>query len=391
MPGTNDGAPLLHFDREEYEERRRRLLEAMASAELDAVLLFNQASLYWLTGYDTFGFCFFQSLAVTADGGTALLTRSADQRQARRTSIIEDVRIWRDRADAEPTAELAALVRDFGLEGKSVGVEWDTHGLTAANGRKLQAALGEMVDLKDASRLVDRLRLVKSQAELAHVRKAGDLCDRALEAAVAQAGAGVDEGLILARMHDAVFEAGGDYPANPFIVGSGPDALLCRYRSGRRRLDAQDQLTLEWAGVWRQYHAAAMRTLVIGTPSPRHLALHDAARDALLACEDTLRPGRSMGEVFETHAHTLDTHGLGAHRLNACGYSLGAVYAPSWMDWPMFYEGNPVVLEPGMVLFLHMIIADSDSGTAMTLGRTSIVGETAPESLSRLPLDLIRR
>ena len=50
------------------------------------MLLFAQESMYWLTGYDTFGFCFFQCLVVKADGSMVLLTRSADLRQARQTS-----------------------------------------------------------------------------------------------------------------------------------------------------------------------------------------------------------------------------------------------------------------------------------------------------------------
>jgi Xaa-Pro aminopeptidase len=75
------------------------------------------------------------------------------------------------------------------------------------------------------------------EAELACVRRAAELADDALQAAVDHTRAGADEGVILARMHDAVFEGGGDYPGNPFIIGSGPGALLCRYFSGRRRLD----------------------------------------------------------------------------------------------------------------------------------------------------------
>ena len=50
-----------HFDREEYSWRMRRLLDAMQDNELDVMLLFSQESMYWLTGYDTFGFCFFQA------------------------------------------------------------------------------------------------------------------------------------------------------------------------------------------------------------------------------------------------------------------------------------------------------------------------------------------
>ena len=366
-----------------------RLQPAIAAAGLDALLLFEPESHYWLTGYDTFGYCFFQCLVVTADGRTALLTRSADLRQARHTSIIRDVRVWVDGEAASPVRELRALLAEIGLERGKLGVEWQSHGLTAADGMALAAALEGFATLEDASRLVSRLRLVKSPAELDAVREAGRLADAAFLAGLEETRPGADEGDILAAMHDAVFRAGGDYPGNPFIIGSGRDALLCRYKTGRRRLDPDDQLTLEWAGVSRHYHAALMRTVVIGRPRPRHAELFAAAEDALLACEATLRPGRTVGEVFAAHATTLDARGLGAHRLNACGYSLGAVFAPSWMDWPMAYADNPVVLEPGMVFFLHMILADSDSETAMTLGRTSIVGENAPECLSALPLALV--
>ena len=174
-------------------------------------------------------------------------------------------------------------------------------------------------------------------------------------------------------MQGAVFEGGGDYPGNPFIIGSGRDALLCRYKSGRRRLDPEDQLTLEFAGVYRQYHACLMRTLLVGAATPRQRALHAACREALAAAEAKLTPGTAMGEVFDAQAAVLDAHGMAAHRFNACGYSLGAVYAPCWMDWPMFFTGNPVEIAPGMVFFLHMILMDSEAGLAMTLGRTSLI------------------
>jgi Xaa-Pro dipeptidase len=380
---------MLHFEGAELAARKARLLAAMAEAGLDGLLLFKQESMYWLTGYDSFGFCFFQCLVASAAGDLVLLTRAPDLRQAQLTSILEDIRVWEDREGAEPTRELAGILAEKGLAGRRVGVEWEAHGLTAALGTRLAAALDGRVHLVDASRLVSRLRLVKSPAELAYVRRAGELADRALETAIGLARPHAEEAVILAAMHEAIFRAGGDYPANPFIIGSGREALLCRYHSGRRRLDAQDQLTLEIAGVWRQYHACLMRTLLVGPADPRQLEMHAVCLEALTACEERLRPGRSLGEVFEAHAATFDRHGLRAHRLNACGYSLGAVYAPSWMDWPMVHADNPVVLEPGMVLFLHMILVDSDKGLAMTLGRTSLVTAAGPESLSRLPLEVV--
>ncbi len=381
----------LHFAPSEFAARRARLAAALAERRLDGMLLFSQNSMYWLTGYDTFGFCFFQCLYVGADGATALLTRSADLRQAQRTSLVGDIRVWRDGADAEPARDLAAMLADLGLRGRRLGVEFGAHGLPYADGLKLAAALDGLVETADATALVPGLRVTKSEAEVACVRRAAALSDDADRAAIRLLAPGADEGAILAAQHAAVFGGGGEEPGNAFIIGSGGDALLCRSKAGRRRLDADDQITLEFAGTFHRYHAALMRTHVVGRPKPLHGAYHAAAREALLACEAELRPGRTAGDVFAAHARVLDAHGLGAHRLNACGYALGATFAPSWMDAPMFYGANPFVIAPGQVFFLHMILMDSDTETALCLGRTSLVGAEGTEALNAPDLGLVLR
>ena len=381
----------LHFERSEFDARRDRLMIEMADKKLDAVLLFAQESMYWLTGYDTFGFCFFQCLVVKADGSMVLLTRSADLRQARHTSTIENVVVWTDRSDANPAIELRNLLNDLDLLGARIGIEYDTHGLTAYNGRRLDEQLQTFGQIADASGIVGRLRLFKSPAEIAKAEKAAALSDDALDAALPLIKQGGDEAAILAAMQGAVFAGGGDYPANEFVIGSGADALLCRYKAGRRKLNKNDQLTLEWAGVFHHYHAAMMRTVLIGKVSKRHQELFDAARETLLAVEKAMTPGNTFGDVFDAHARVMEAHGLTKHRLNACGYSLGARFTPSWMDMPMFYAGNPEPIAPDMTLFAHMIIMDSETETAMTLGRTYLTTEDAPKPLSRHGLDLIVR
>lgn len=381
----------LHFTPAEFARRRDALLTRMAAENLDALFLFQQESLYWLTGYDSFGFCFFQCLVLRADGKTALLTRSADLRQAQNTSNLTDIRIWKDGAGSNPALDLKALALDLGIAGKRIGCEFESYGLVHANGKKLEAAFDGVATLIDASTIVTALRAIKSFEEIAYVREAARLSDLADHAAIAAIRAGADEGDILAAQHHAIFANGGDYPANEFIIGSGADALLCRYKAGRRKLDPQDQLTLEFAGVFRHYHAAIMRTHVVGKPSALHLAYHAAAREALDACQDAMQPGNTAGDIFAAHARVFDAHGLSKHQLNACGYSLGAKFTPSWMDWPMFYENNPWVLTPGMVLFAHMILMDSETKTAMCLGRTYLVGETRAEALNAPDLDLVIR
>lgn len=377
----------LHFSRDEYAERVRRTCEAMEAAGLDALLCFRQESMYWLTGYDTFGYVFFQCLVLRSDGRMALLTRAPDLRQAQLTSTLEDIRVWVDREGGNPVDDLRALLAELGLASRRLGVEYEAYGLTARNGKRLDEGLADFARLDDASTLISRLRAVKSPAEIDCVRRAGALADDALGAAWPLIRPGAFEGDILAAMQGAVFAGGGDYSGNEFIIGSGDHALLCRYQTGRRHLAADDQLTLEWAGVYHRYHAAMMRTIAIGDVPPRQRTLYTAARDALQAVEARLAPGNTFGEAFAAHADVLDRAGLREHRLNACGYSLGTTFAPNWMDWPMLYSGNPVEFEPGMTIFCHMIIADSDHGLAMTLGRTSLITDSGAECLSSAPLD----
>jgi Xaa-Pro dipeptidase len=381
----------LHFSRDEFAAREAKLLALMAAERLDGLLIFAQESSYWLTGYDTFGYCFFQCLVLKADGQKALLTRSADLRQAQHTSLIEDIRVWVDRGAASPVLQLKDMLVSMGLSAPQtrLGVEYNTHGLTAHSGRQVDAILGGIVTLVDASDLVPGLRVVKSAAEIAYIREAGRLGDLALAAAEADIAPGADEGKVLAALQGAIFAGGGDYPANEVIIGSGPDALLCRYKSGRRTLSAQDQITLELAGTYRHYHAALMRTVCVGSATPRHIELHAAASAALSAVEAAMRSGNTFGDVFAAHAGELDAAGLGEHRLNACGYSLGARFTPSWMDPQMFYADNPFVIAPDMVLFAHMILMDSATGTAMCLGRTYLTTSGAPEPLSKATTDLV--
>ena len=373
----------VHFSRGELAARRGAAVRAMEERGLAGLLVFKPESTYYLTGYDTFGFCFFQCLWLGRDGRMTLLTRAPDLRQARHTSVIEDVRVWVDGAGSDPARELRQVAAEHCAPGDRIGVELDTHGLTAANWRRVEAAFEGFRRLEDASELVSELRLCKSPAELEFVRRAAELADDALAQAERLAVPGAFEGDILAAMQGAVFRGGGDYPGNEFIIGSGRDALLCRYFSGRRRLGARDQLTLELAGAWRHYHSALMRTLVIGPVGAKQHAMYRACGEALDACVAEVRPGRVFGDVFDAHARVLDEAGLRAHRMNACGYGLGATFAPSWMDGPMFFAGNPRPLEPGMVLFVHIIVADSDAELAMTLGETVIVTDGECERLSR--------
>ena len=372
----------IHFSDAEYANRQTAAVGALKEAGLDALLMFAPESHYWISGYDTFGFAMFQCMVLTRDGALALLTRMPDLRQAQHTSTLSDdaIHIWHEREGATPADDLKALLAKLGVANGKIGIEGQTPGLSDFNGRMVREALGDLVE---GSGLIRTLRRNKSEAEIDMHRRAAALSDDALDAALATTKAGAFEGDILAAMQGAVFKGGGDYAGNEFIIGSGDGALLCRYFSGRRHLDATDQLTIEWSGAYARYHAAMMQTLIVGKATASQRKMHAAARDALEACEAAIKPGRPMGEVYDAHARVFDSAGFSDARLQACGYGMGAVYTPIWVDFPMFYEGNPLLMQQGQVFFLHMVLMDSDAGQAMCLGHSVLVTKDGCERLSR--------
>ena len=379
----------LHFSVEEFKNRKDKVIKLLKEEKLDAILMFRQESMYWLTGYDTFGYVFFQTLVLDKKGNIILLTRAPDLRQAQNTSNINDVRIWVDRNGSDPTEDLKIILDELNLKGKNIGVEYEAYGLTGRNALRLNKSLENYCSIKDTSELVTKLRVIKSNEEINYVKKAANLADKALSEVWKHAKAGVSESKILAEMNKVIFEGGGDYPANEFIIGSGKNALLCRYQAEKQILNSRDQLTIEWAGTYRHYHSAMFRTIPIGKADPKHFKMHEACIEALSKCEIKLKPGNKIGEVFDIHAKTFDDLGYKNSRMNACGYSLGATFSPNWMDWPMLYTGNPYVIKPGNIFFMHMILMDSENNLAMNLGETYLVTESGNERLGNQKLDLV--
>ncbi len=379
----------LHFSKKEFQKRKDDVLKSMNKQNLDALLMFRQESMYWLTGYDTFGYVFFQTLVLDKNGNLILLTRAPDLRQAQNTSNIEDIRIWVDKDKSNPTEDLKKILNELSLKGKKIGVEYEAYGMTGRNALRLNETLKDYCDLNDESELITKLRVIKSQEEIVYVKKAAELADNALDQAWKYCRAGVNEAKILAEMQKIVLEGGGDYPANEYIIGSGHNALLCRYQAEKRNLSNQDQLSIEWAGTYKHYHSAMFRTILLGKTDPKHIKMHEACVQALKNCENKLKPGNKIGEVFDIHAKTFDDLGFNKARMNACGYSLGSTFSPNWMDWPMLYTGNPYVIEPGNVFFLHMILMDSTNNLAMNLGETYLVTENGNERLGKQTMDLV--
>lgn len=384
----------LYFSEAEFQERRNRALELMKRENLDGFLMTKQESLYYFTGFDTFGYVFFQAMYFHTDGSMRLITRIPDLRQALYTSVLEqkDIMIRSDDAGSNPVSLVPQVLKEFGINSpsKRIGYEPDSCSLTHRLGKLLEEAVAGVCTLVDHSDLFTReLRIIKSENEMRKVRKAAYLADFALVRTLKLAKPGAYEGDLWREITGTVYEGGGDDPANENILVSGNKAVLTRYSTGKDKIDRQ--LTLEHAATYKHYHACLMRTIPIGGVTKLARRMHEVNVLQMEACLEALKPGREIGDVFEAYARVADENGFKDQRFNSCGYSLGATFAPTWMDFPMFVRGQNVIAKPGMVFFIHIILMDKATDTASSIGQTVEVTENGCVPLSKLPFCLTRR
>lgn len=384
---------LLKFEQAEFAARLAATRRRMRERGLDALIVFAQESHYWLTSYDTAGYVFFQAGLLLVDDGsdTVLLTRTPDLRQAMVASLYEDIRVWLNAEDANPAEDLRAIMAEKGLAGKKVGVEYATYGLTGANSRMVDQALDGFCLTEDASDIVRFGRLVKSSAELDYVRIAGKLADAAVRAAIDVTRAGLPDAALSGAALTSMLANGGDIPSGGPLVNSGSRALYGRGIGGPRLIEQQDQILVELAGSYCRYHVVIEQTLVTGKPDPRQLEMLKVAKNALDQIKDAARAGTTLGTLDDIHRRVLDGAGFAKARYAACGYALGCTFKPTWMDVPpMIYSGNPLIMTPGMVFFVHIMIPDATTGLTAGVGQTFAITEGAAEVFSDLPVELYR-
>jgi len=312
MTGIN-----IHFSRQEFAQRQSRVRQSLEKQNLDGALLFKIEDMYWLTGYDSDGFSIFGCMFIGTAGKLTHLARLADLGNSSYSSICEDVRVAPDSANITRAGQIKEMLASLGMQNKRIGIQVDTMGLTPRLFLQIQEELRDWCELIVIPDFIRDLRLIKSPKELSYLRKAGEIMDITLD----------------------------------------------KTTTKRKDVMKNDQVTLELGVGYRHYHAASMCVVLTGpNVSKRHLEMHETSVAALDAVQSILRPGKSVGEIYDTYRETLERNGETDAVLTVCGYTMGAAWPPTWMEQPLIFEGNPTILEENMSFFTHMILNDRETG-----------------------------
>ena len=344
------------FSQTEYDRRIALTRTAMSEAGLDALFVTDPSNQAWLTGYDGWSFYVHQGVLLRMVGEPMWWGRFMDSMGALRTCWMSEDNIF-GYADSyvqstvrHPMQELAARLKDMGLESAKIGVEMENYYYSA---KAHQVFVTEMPNatFADATALVNWQRLIKSHEEIAFIRKAARISERVIKTAIDRAAPGVRKNDVVADIMHAgitgVDDIWGDYPAIVPLTPSGLDATAAHLTWNGDPMREGEATFFELSGCYRRYHAPLCRTVFLGTPPKEMLDAEAAQIEGIEAALNAARAGNRTRDIAQALVDVLQNHGI--YREGRCGYPIGLSYPPDWGERTASLRvEDETILQPGM-------------------------------------------
>jgi Xaa-Pro dipeptidase len=372
----------LFFPAEEYNQRLQKLRQAMVERDLDACLISAPENIYYLCGLSHQGYFAYHLLIVPQAGELVLIARAMEH-----VTIAAFVTTARfvGYADSADTARVTCdTLTEMGLKAACLGMEKANLFLPPRISEGIAAHLPQ-AQITDISGLVNRLRQIKSERELAYTRRAAAVTDAMMQAAITTAGAGVNEQDVAAEVLRAITLAGGSLPGFGPFIRSTP-TLGYEHRTWQdRKLEPGDALFVELAGCVCRYHAPMGRLIFIGAAPPGTAEMAQLCLEAFGAVANTIRPGVQASEVYRAWQSRVDAAGLTHYRRHHCGNMVGIGFPPSWVGDSMVVglrHDSDLELQAGMVFHLMSWLMGTGRPGDYFVSDTAVVTATGCEILT---------
>jgi len=383
------------FEKSEYLVRIRKTKKSMADQGIDVLLATNPANMNYLTGYDGWSFYVHQLVVLALDSDEPVwIGRGMDANAAKVTTFLNHDNILGYPDDyvqtpvKHPMDYVADFLKEQGWDKKGIGIEMDSYYFTAACYESLKRNLPN-ADFRDATTLVNWVRVIKSAQEIKYMKQAARIIEKTMQVAVDMVRPGVRQCDAAAAVYQAEIsgteEYGGDYtslcPMLPTGVGTSTPHLTWTdqpFVNGEATI-------LELAGARHHYHCPMARTVHLGKP-PKKLA--DTAAVVVEGLNNALaaaKPGVECQEVEAVWRETIKKHGI--IKESRIGYSTGLNYPPDWGEHTLSLRpGDTTTLQPNMTI--HMIPGVWMDDWGIEISECFRVTETGSETLANFPREL---
>ncbi|HOL50750.1 MAG TPA: Xaa-Pro peptidase family protein [Armatimonadota bacterium] len=311
--------------------RLGKLRAQFRERDIDGFIIASYENRYYMSGFSgTAG-----TLVISADDAVLITDfRYVEQAKAQ----APEFRVIMHKGPMVDTVK--EVVAGMGL--KRVGFE--SARITFSEYALIRDAL-EGVELVPEKDVVESLRMIKSDEEIALIAEACRITDAAFDHILGYIKPGVTESEIANELvsfmvkHDVK-------PSFDFIVASGERSALPHGVASDKIIEPGDFVTLDFGGFYRRYTSDMTRTVVVGTPTEEQKAIYDLVLRAQLESIDAAKAGTTGKEVDSVARGIIEDAGHGEHFGHGLGHSVGLEIHEN----PRFSPADSSLIEPGMVL-----------------------------------------
>ncbi len=385
----------MAFEKSEYLARIRKTKKSMADQGVDVLLATNPANMNYLTGYDGWSFYVHQLVVLALDSDEPVwIGRGMDANAAKVTTFLNHDNILGYPDDyvqtpvKHPMDYVADFLKEQGWDKKGIGIEMDSYYFTAACYESLKRNLPN-ADFKDATTLVNWVRVIKSAQEIEYMQQAARIIEKTMQVAVDMVRPGVRQCDAAAAVYQAKIsgteEYGGDYtglcPMLPTGVGTSTPHLTWTdqpFVNGEATI-------LELAGARHHYHCPMARTVHLGKPPKKLIDTAAVVVEGLNNALAAAKPGVQCQEIEAVWRETIKKHGI--VKESRIGYSTGLNYPPDWGEHTLSLRpGDTTTLQPNMTI--HMIPGVWMDDWGIEISECFRVTESGSETLANFPREL---
>ena len=369
------------FSPDEFADRHRRVRAEMSSRGIELLIVVHPTNIQYLIGTRTKSYQEFQCLLFPLDGASPLIVqaRLAEVAEYQDLSLANHVYGWGGREPEDPVAVLRGVMERHGYLKRRIGFEAPYYYLGIEDHAKLRALFPGALD---ATSLIERLKFIKSPAEIASIRKAATMVEKALLTGLELVREGTAECEIAGAIYASLLNQGGDSPASPMNIVSGERACYPHGAPTDRRLRKGDAVNIEFGAAYRRYCVTIGRQLSIGKPSARYQEIYDVVRRACDVCIGKMRPGARAVDAHNVAKKIIADAGYDQYRLHTTGYGIAPGYPPSWGESIHMFGDSDHVLQAGMMLSVEPPIYIHKERLGVRLIDDVLVTENGPEILT---------